>query len=666
MYYKIKKEELKSIFPLENIDLDVNKLIIKKYVDEGNIFINEKDNIKTQKEKKIAYLMINHDEICVNLIAENEVNNPIHLQSALMTDSDLITIKITDQKLQEKFKNQFKVEEIKFRENNNLNINEDFLLGLTQDGWDNKEFILKKIASFKDEYNNDSGKLLSVELFSYIPDNQWLDEDFIQQFFKDSNINKIVEYAIQKEKNKTWNVLYNEKILEGIIELQKKELLNKYISNYSEIESKNSYGNSSIAKDRNNNSSIELINKEKNFMKFFSKYFKDVDHAKKIIKMVDEQYFYLFDMQLRKNKEFKEEYITLALISLNKKVSGYNSGIYDFSNLLGVDSFTDKRVQEFAIKHGNKIYGSEHQPLIAAEIIKNSKEEIAEIISKGSGIDFLWDYLSKEQKQEKIIVKEMLKQNPKIYNKLIEELRLDKEIFQSYYTQLKEKELLKDFKVGKINKEFFESFNEEEIIHLITVVPDFLLEEKFPSKYFENMKVMAHSNINYHVFMELLNKNKVAQNTFSKIFKNKELSLNMLERQGNVFELLNDEVKMDMEILEKYVKNSYNYENLPPKVFLNKNLLLHIVRAKPNFVEKIPEQFFKEQDFLLRIFEKIDNKELSLQILTSLPTVINEVLNTTPLKIGDYYKFFSNAFSNMNLSEKLETGKKENIKKTKI
>jgi len=610
--------------------------------------------------------MINHDEICVNLIAENEVNNPIHLQSALMTDSDLITIKITDQKLQEKFKNQFKVEEIKFRENNNLNINEDFLLGLTQDGWDNKEFILKKIASFKDEYNNDSGKLLSVELFSYIPDNQWLDEDFIQQFFKDSNINKIVEYAIQKEKNKTWNVLYNEKILEGIIELQKKELLNKYISNYSEIESKNSYGNSSIAKDRNNNSSIELINKEKNFMKFFSKYFKDVDHAKKIIKMVDEQYFYLFDMQLRKNKEFKEEYITLALISLNKKVSGYNSGIYDFSNLLGVDSFTDKRVQEFAIKHGNKIYGSEHQPLIAAEIIKNSKEEIAEIISKGSGIDFLWDYLSKEQKQEKIIVKEMLKQNPKIYNKLIEELRLDKEIFQSYYTQLKEKELLKDFKVGKINKEFFESFNEEEIIHLITVVPDFLLEEKFPSKYFENMKVMAHSNINYHVFMELLNKNKVAQNTFSKIFKNKELSLNMLERQGNVFELLNDEVKMDMEILEKYVKNSYNYENLPPKVFLNKNLLLHIVRAKPNFVEKIPEQFFKEQDFLLRIFEKIDNKELSLQILTSLPTVINEVLNTTPLKIGDYYKFFSNAFSNMNLSEKLETGKKENIKKTKI
>lgn len=666
MYYKIKKEELKSIFPLENIDLDVNKLIIKKYVEEGNIFINEKDNIKTQQEKKIAYLIINHDEICVNLIAENEVNNPIHLQSALMTDSELITIKITDQKLQEKFKEQFKVEEIKFRENNNLNINEDFLLGLTQDGWDNKEFILKKIASFKDEYNNDSGKLLSVELFSYIPDNQWLDEDFIQQFFKDSNINKIVEYAIQKEKNKTWNVLYNEKILEGIIELQKKELLNKYISNYSEIESKNSYGNSSIAKDRNNNSSIELINKEKNFMKFFSKYFKDVDHAKKIIKMVDEQYFYLFDMQLRKNKEFKEEYITLALISLNKKVSGYNSGIYDFSNLLGVDSFTDKRVQEFAIKHGNKIYGSEHQPLIAAEIIKNSKEEIAEIISKGSGIDFLWDYLSKEQKQEKIIVKEMLKQNPKIYNKLIEELRLDKEIFQSYYTQLKEKELLKDFKVGKISKEFFESFNEEEIIHLITVVPDFLLEEKFPSKYFENMKVMAHSNINYHVFMELLNKNEVAQNTFSKIFKNKELSLNMLERQGNVFELLNDEVKMDMEILEKYVKNSYHYENLPPKVFLNKNLLLHIVRAKPNFVEKIPEQFFKEQDFLLRIFEKIDNKELSLQILTSLPTVINEVLNTTPLKIGDYYKFFSNAFSNMNLSEKLETGKKENIKKTKI
>jgi len=309
MYYKIKKEELKSIFQLENIDLDVNSLIIKKYVEDGNIFINEKDNIKTQKEKKIAYLMINHDEICVNLITENEVNNPIHLQSALMTDADVITIKITDEKLKENFKSKFGIEEVNFRENNNLNINEDFLLGLTQDGWDNKDFILKKIASFKDSYNDDSGKLLSVELFSYIPDNQWLDEDFIQQFFNDANINKIVEYAIQKEKNKTWNVLYNEKILTGIISSQKKELLNRYISNYSEIESKNSYGNSSIAKDRSNNSSIELVNKEKSFMKFFSKYFKDVEYAKKIIKIVDEQYFYLFDMQLRKNKEFKEEYM---------------------------------------------------------------------------------------------------------------------------------------------------------------------------------------------------------------------------------------------------------------------------------------------------------------------------------------------------------------------
>ena len=412
--------------------------------------------------------------------------------------------------------------------------------------------------------------------------------------------------------------------------------------------------------------SKELIEKEKKFMDFFSRYFKNVEYAQKIIKLIDEQYFYLFDMQLRKDKEFKEEYITLALISLNKKVIGYSSGIYNFSNLIGVDSFTDKRVQEFAIQHGNKIHGTDHQPMIAAEIIKNSNKEIAEIISKGKGIDFLWDYLSKEQKQEKVIDKEMLKQNPKIYNKLVENLRLDKEIFQSYYLELKEKDLLKDFKVGKISKDFFESFNEEEMIHLITNVPDFLLEEKFPTKHLESMNVMAHSNINYHVFSELINKNEIAKETYSKIFKNKELSLIMLERPTNIFEKLSDELKIDMEILEKYVKSSYHYENLPPKVFLNKNLLLHIIRSKPNFVEKVPKNFFKDQDFLLRIFEKIDKNELPLQILSALPTVINEVLNTTPLKVGEYYKFFSNAFSNMNLNEKLETGKKEVIKKIKI
>lgn len=667
MYYKLKRTDLNDLFKVDDIDLNVDSVFVKKYVDEGDVFKKDTDDFKTEQEKKIAYLIINHDEIFVEFKSTTEVENKLHLMAALLTDASEITIKIPNVKLQEDFKKQYFIKETEFRENNELSINEKFLIGLTKDGWDNKEFIIKKLESFKDSYGQEeNNKQLAVELVSYIPEVQWSDEDFIDKFITNKNIDKIIDYALKKEKNKTCNILYNEKILEKTVEFKNKFILSHYINVYSELKNENSYGNSSVAKDRNNNPSDELVNKEKTFMKIIEKYFTNVDYAKKIIRLVSEDNFYLFDTQLRKDKEFKENYITLVLESLEKKSKSSSAYIWNFTRLIGVDSFSDKRVQEFAIKNGNIIHDKEHEPLLAAEIVKNSPEEIANMLSMGKGIEFIWDYLSKEQKQEKIIAEEMIKQNPKIYNKLNESLRLDKEIFKSYYTELANNKLLKDFKVGKISKEFFDSFSEDEIIDLISIVSDFLLEEKFPQHYFDNMKVMSYANIDYHVFNTLYNENTRAKTTLEKIFKDKELSMNMLERQYNVFSFLSEELRSDMEILEKYVLKSYHYENLPKKVYLNKNLLLHIIKSKPNFVEKIPPEFFKDQNFLLRIFEKIDKKELNEQILHSLPTVINEILNTNPLKVGEYYQFFSNTFANMNLTQKLEPGKNLKVKKVKI
>lgn len=667
MYYKFKKTDLINLFKIEDISLNVNKLIINKYVNEGRVFPEESDDSKTKDEKRIAYLIINHDEICLSFSNENQVENNIDLLAALMSDSREFTIKLAENSLQENFTTKYNIQPTEFRENNHLNINEDFLIGLTKDGWDNQEFIFKKLNNYKDSYGNEeNNKQLAVELISYIPPEQWQDEDFIHNFLSHPGASKILEHAINKEKNKTYDILFNEKILNKSIELGNKYLIHHYVKIYYEVSSKDSYGNYSLSKERNNNTILELIEKEKDFIPHIKKYFKELDYAKEMIKSLSEDYFKLFDLQLRKNKDFKEQYITLALSYLEKKAKEQSSYIWGFTSLVGVEAFSDIRIQEFAIKNGEKIHDDEHKPLLAAEIIKNTNEEIARIISVGKGIEFIWDYLSKEQKQEKIIAKSFLKQNPKIYNKLNETLRLDKEIFKIYYNQLKEFDLIKDFKVGKISKEFFESFNEEEIIDLITVVPDFLLEEKFPQKYFDNMTVMAQSNKAHHVFQKLYQENERYKKTIENIFQNKELSIIMLEKQNNIFSLLSEDLRSDMEVLEKYVKTSYHYENLPPKVFLNKNLLLHIIRAKPNFIEKIPEEYFKDQDFLLRIFTKIDKKELSEQVLHSLPTVINEILNTTPLKVGDYYEFFSKTFTHMNLTKKLDSEKKPTVKKNKI
>lgn len=667
MYYKFKKSDLINLIKIEEIDLNVNKLLINKYVNEGRVFIEDSDDLKTRSEKRIAYLIINHDEICISFVNEKNVENNIPLLAALLSDAREFTIKLSESSLQEEFINKYDIKPTEFRENNHLNINEDFLMGLTKDGWDNKDFIFKKLNTYKETYSNEeNNKQLAVELVSYIPSEQWQDEEFIHNFFSHPAISKIIEHAINKEKNKTYDILFNEKILTKSIELGNKYLIHHYVKIYDELASKSTYGNYSITKERNNNSIPELVKKEEEFIPHIKKYFKELDYAKEIIKNLSEDYFKLFDLQLRKNKDFKEQYITLALNYLEKQAKGSSSYIWGFTSLVGVDAFSDIRIQEFAIKNGEKIHDNEHKPLLAAEIIKNTNEEIARIISIGKGIDFIWDYLSKEQKQEKIIAKSILKQNPKIYNKLNETLRLDKEVFKIYYNQLKEFDLIKDFKVGKISKEFFESFEEEEIIDLINIVPDFLLEEKFPEKYWDNMKVMAQSNKAYHVFQKLYQENERYKKTIEKVFQDKELSMIMLEKQNNIFSLLSEDLRTDMEVLEKYVKTSYHYENLPPKVFLNKNLLLHIIRAKPNFIEKIPQEYFKDQDFLLRIFSKIDKKELSEQVLHSLPTVVNEILNTTPLKIGEYYEFFSKTFTNMNLTQKLEPGKNLKIKKAKI
>lgn len=658
MYYKFKKNDLNDLFNIKDIDLNVNKLIIQKYMNEGNVFKKESDDLKTEQEKKIAYLIINHDEICLDFSNSTTVENKVHLFAALMSDASEITIKITEYSLQKEFKNKYKIEEFNFREINNLSINEDFLIGLTKDGWDNKDFILKKLDSYNQSSSGEQSNIqLAIELVSYIPEEQWLDEDFIDKFINNDNIDKIIENALYKEKNKTLNILYNEKVLDKIIDSENQILLKKYLEIYSEWNSE---------KDKDKGYNEILLKKEKSFMQYMAKFFTDLEKSKKIIKIINEDYFVLFSMDLRKNKEFKEEYIKLVLAGLEKKVKNSYSTIWNFIKLVGVDAFSDKRIQEFAIKNGNRICGEEHHPLLAGEIIKNNPEEIAKIISVGKGVDFIWDYLSTEQKQEKNIVKEMIKKNPKIYNKLIEPLRLEKEIFKCYYTQLNEHDLLKNFKVGKINKEFFESFSEEELIDLITVVPDFLLEEKFPQHYLDNMTVMAHSNINFHVFNNLYKENERAKETLNKIFENKELSIIMLKNQSSVFTYLAENLKSNMEVLEQYVKKSYQYDNLPAKVYVNKNLLLDIIKGNFNLTEKVPQEFFHDQDFLLRIFEKIDKKELNEQILHSLPTVINEILNTTPLKVGDYYQFFSKTFTNMNLTKKLEPCKNLQIKKTKI
>lgn len=667
MYYKIKKNDIENLFSIEKLQLKVNKLIINKYVNEGNVLPKDTDDFKTQQEKYVAYLIINHDEIFLHMREDKTIENETHLLAALMTDAKEVVIKIPDSKTAEELKSKYQLEAVVFREPNINIINEEFLLGLTEDGWDNREFILKKLNTFNLGYSNEeNNKKLTVELISYIPEEQWHNNDFLEIFFKHPHINHIFHYAIEKEKIKTFDILLNDKILEIAINLNIKELVLHYVKTYSDYDRKDNYGSYSLKKDRNNDVSKDLIEKEKIFSPSIGKYFKDIDYATKMIQIIPSDYFELFDLQLRKDEGFKEQYIVLALKYLEQKASSHDAYIGNFTNLVGVDVFSDERIQKFALEHGHKSYDQSYKPLLAVEVMKGDNAGIAKIISKATGVDFLWDYFSVEQKQSKELVSEILKQNPKIYNKLNESLKLDKDIFKIYYNELKKRDSVKDFKVGKINKSFFESFNEDEIIDLIKVVPHFLLEEKFPAIYFKNMKVMAHTNFDYSVFNELQTNNEQYKETIQKVFDNKELSMLMLEQHCNIFPLFSEKVRSDMEVLEKYVKKSYDYDNLPPKVFFNKKILLHILAAKPSFVDKIPQQYLKDQDFLLRIFSKVDNKELNEQILTSLPTVINEVLNTNPLKVGEYYEFFSKTFTNMNLTQKLEPGKKDKTKANKI
>lgn len=664
MYYKFKKEDLNSLFKIDDIDVNINKLIVKKYIEEGNVLPSENDNEKTIQEKKVAYLTINHDEICVKINEDKSVSSPIDLLAALMTDAREVVIKIADIKLQDEFISKYNLKNVQFRETNNLSINEDFLLGLTKDGWDNKEFILKKLTEYKEDYNSDKNKQLATELISYIPETQWEDEDFIEKFLQHPYYHSIFKNAMEVDRNKTFDVLMNEKILQKSVELKKEYLVHHYTNIYYELSSKDSYGNYCLNKGRNS-TNAELIKKEKEFVQHIEKYFKNLDLAKTMISLVDSQHFDLFDSHLRSDPQFKENYLILALAHLEKKSKSHSAYIGGFTALVGVDAFTDTRIQEFALKHGNIIYDKTYQPLLAKEIMKNDNEEIARLISVGTATDFLWEYLSKEQKQDKNIAKAIVSQNPKIYNKLSENLRLDKEVFKCYYTTLEKHKSIKDFKVGKISKDFFNSFSEDDIIDLITVIHNFLLEEKFPEHFFDNMKVMSHSNHDHEVFRTLNNSNKRFQETIKKVFENKELCMSMLPRNFNIYNYFSDSVKSDIEVLEVFVKNTYYYDNLPAKVYYNKNLLLSILQRKPDFIEKVPEAYFRDQDFLLRIFDKIDKKELNVKILHALPTVINEILNTSPLNVGEYYQFFMKTFTHMNLEQKL-VNKNVKIKQNKI
>lgn len=362
MYYKIKKTDLEELFNVEFINLKVNKLMVNKFIEEGNVFKKESDDVTTEQEKKIAYLIINYDEICLDFTEEGKVSNEMHLLAALMSESTEIVIKFSNKVLEEKLKEKYNIKGINFIEKSNLTINEDFLIGLTKDGWDNKGFIIKKLSSFRNDYTSEEFNIqLAIELVSYIPEKEWSDEDFVSMFVENNNINKLIELAINKEKNKTLNVLYNEKLLDKIVESKNKNLFNRYVQIYCELTNTNSYTNISISKMKNVHASEELIEKEKKFTFCIGKYFKQLEYAKKAIKIISVDYFYLFDIQLRKDKEFEKEYVDTLLELLNQKLSNkYGGMIWNFMNLIGAESLKDKRVQTFALQNGDRINGKDH------------------------------------------------------------------------------------------------------------------------------------------------------------------------------------------------------------------------------------------------------------------------------------------------------------------
>lgn len=674
MNYEVSLNKLKKIVDpfntSENENPQVNKKQIKELLDNTDIFINLDDNNHTKFLKSLAYEVANYQpqEITISLSEDGQFNRVediitnglINLYAAIYLGKDTCIANITGNEKVVKTLlgvNLSKPDNIEVPLATQIKpflweINEV----VVENTWGDIDFILKKFEYvFGDDFNE-----AFPEVLKHADPQVWDNYEFVMELasnYKDYFPSSIPENFL--EKDSIFQVIKSRPdFFKDYWGHHLEDLFTKFepiIDEDGKLESSYYYGQYKEAPSFLNRVKEELFT-DVNYVKQILDDFKGSrgGSSSKLYKRLP------FEVQFDKD--------IINMIYQSQKLR-YDDAIwiYPHYNIPESKKNDYEWVKNFILEHGehlswdrieipNKNYEPSHglQNLYGSWI--NNKELVIDMMGsvdpqKIPAFNHIYNVLPTKIKNDKEIVSIFMEKYPQSYSLLNDK----------YQAQYVLNHIEKSSKIN-LSNELIITFEDKEILKKIIEKGSvtWLATKGCPAKWKNDIELISAISFNTpdNDLKYLLDDKKIV----ATILKIPELTDRVLEIVPTIYSWLPLDRRLDKEIALTVMRNNEAI-TVETALFANKEFCIEALQANYK-TRQIPDGFWNDQDFVLKVFKHVDERNISDNLIGLLPDRVQKLLTVFEVE-KDYEKFFTRCFLNVNLHNNLET-KSDTVKKKKI
>lgn len=609
MICEILLKDLNAIIANSYNDFNIDIKKIYELVNSGDFLNNnDSDSYLDKQHKEFAYYTVNYQEINIDI---NNIDY-FKLFIANANNQDKIKIKLNNEDYE------------KYNKLYILNvINEDYYYNTTNfkflnkyknEDWNNIDFIFRQIRNITEKSTYTKENYITENKATYLINNTsedfWENKNNIKEIFNIIDIEYFF-YAV-KNKESLYKIL-SKNLINYILNSQEKSmmlLLNYFINtvkiNQVDIK-KDAYEELNLLY-KNKKYAINYISNNLN-----KETLMPIDLFKDLINDNDFQYIYLEYLKVYVNKKYTVNYYECFTEEL----------------------LNNKEYFKFILNNRNKFNDKSYYNKLGKFIVKKNDSEILEILKEYKKIDFLYHYFSKEQKNNKKLIKEIIINHPSIYKKMNNHIKNNKDLFLIYVEHNKSKKLEYE------NIEMILSLNKNEKIKLFEKYPYLLMNELVFTKHKNDIDIMKNI-LNPLIYSKVKNINDYNE-IYKKVINNKKYVLEYINQNKKIYFDLSDNFKNDFEIISEYIKNIQKYDQIPLLAYKNKDISIYLLTVSENYINNIPKEYFSDTNYILKILNFIDNdkiKEYS-RILKNFPIELNEYIVDNKITKGNFFNRIS-------------------------
>lgn len=257
-------------------------------------------------------------------------------------------------------------------------------------------------------------------------------------------------------------------------------------------------------------------------------------------------------------------------------------------------------------------------------------------------------------KNDNELIKVLLNKNEDMFAQLSPEKQQEEEIFLSY--------IVIASSIRSQAKRVFNIKDKEVIKKIITNNPEIMIEKTTPIEWRQDPELIACMGKQFSYGY-----NELSKVGLQKLYQREDLLKNLINSYNNNYSKFPIAVKIKTDIAIEYIKSSHHSEllnYLPESIWLNKKVCLEALNTNSVLMRNMPVSHFNNKDFILELFNKIDNQKISKEVFNYLPMKIQSFLDHHGVR-ENYHAFLSSYFMNKELNIALDT-KTEHSPKRKL